>query len=89
VFAHYHDMRNLLVPIGAYSVPEPAGPAEVVITFRAGVVAADPARVLEAAARRARSRDAVARLTAVRQVVRAHRRFVAGFYSHQQRRRER
>jgi hypothetical protein len=82
-------MRNLLVPIGAYSVPEPAGPAEVVITFRAGVVAADPARVLEAAARRARSRDAVARLTAVRQVVRAHRRFVAGFYSHQQRRRDR
>jgi hypothetical protein len=82
-------MRNLLVPIGAYSGPEPAGPAEVVITFRAGVVAADPARVLEAAARRARSRDAVARLTAVRQVVRAHRRFVAGFYSHQQRRRER
>jgi hypothetical protein len=82
-------MRNLLVPIGAYSALEPAGPDEVAITFRTRTAVADPARALEVAARQAQSRDAVARLTAVRQVVRAHRRFVAGFYSRRQWRRER
>jgi hypothetical protein len=72
------------VPIGAHSALEPAGPDEVAITFRTRTVVADPARALEAAVRRARSREAVARLTAVRQVVRA-RRFVTGFYSHRRR----